>query len=93
MSAFAVILHDNEPEANELLRERIKQQFPGDQHFQFSDNVYLVTGERLVDKVTAKLGFDGGDDVFGAVLRLNGSFSGRSWTRLWDWLKAAEEVR
>lgn len=93
MSAFAVFLHEEHELSNDLLRERIVDNFPDDQHFQFSDNVYLVTGVNLVEQVTKLLGFDDDEDLAGAVLRLNGSFGGRSWNVLWDWLRAAEENR
>lgn len=92
MSAFAVILHDDEPEANEKIRKRIEDEFPDADRFEFSEYVYFVTGVRLVDEVKNRLGL-GNDDMFGVVLRLNGSFGGRSWPRLWDWFKAAEELR
>ena len=94
MSAFAVILHDDEPESNEKIRARIEVEYPGSEHFKFSPLTYFVTGPRLVTEVVDTLGLQNDDDVvFGAVLRLNGSFSGRSWTKLWDWLRAADQSR
>ena len=93
MSAFAVILHEDEPESSAKIRAHIEEHYPGSNHYKFSDFVYFVTGPRLVSDVLDTLGFDDDDDLYGAVLRLNGSFSGRSWTKLWDWMKAAEEVR
>lgn len=88
MSAFAIILHDEE--SSPRLRKLIEEGYPGSEHFKFPDSVYFVTGPRLVTEVTASLGFDDDADLYAARLRLNGSFSGRSWIRLWDWLKAAE---
>ena len=93
MSAFVVILHDDEPDANKVLRERIKEGFPGDQHYEFSDTVHLITGVRLIEQIASKLGFEDEDDdeALGVVLRLNGSYQGRSYSKLWDWMRAANE--
>ena len=92
VSAFAVLLHDDETESKEELTRRIEEAYPGDKHFKFSDGVYIVTGPRLVDDVAKTLGLHDEADRFGVVLRLNGSFSGRSWTNLWDWLRAADQT-
>lgn len=92
MSAFAIILHEDEPESNDKVRARIAEKYPGSEHFEFSPFTYLVTGPRLVSEVVDTLGLQDDDEVvYGAVLRLNGSFSGRSWTKLWDWLRAADQ--
>ena len=92
MSAFAVILHEDELESSVKLRERIEEHYPGSEHYKFSDHVYLVTGPRLTTDVTEALGFNQDDDLYAAVLSLNGSFSGRSWVKLWEWLKSAERT-
>ena len=93
MSAFAILLHDDEPESNARLIERLEDQYPGGKRFKFSDGIYIVTGPRLVSDVSEGLGMVGPDaDAYGVVLRLNGSFSGRSSVRLWDWLKAADQT-
>ncbi len=92
MSAFLVLLHENEPEANGKLRQQIEKKYPGSSHYKFSDHVYLVTGPRLVNEVQEALGFDEDEKLYGAILRLNGSFSGRSWTKMWDWLKSTEQI-
>ncbi len=36
---------------------------------------------------------DASDELYAAVFRLNGSYSGNSWVKLWEWLKAAEETK
>ena len=90
---FVVLLHDDEPEASEKLQRLIEENFPGSDHYKFSDFVYLVTGARLVTEVKEKLNFNEDDNLYGAILRLNGSHAGRSWVALWDWLRAAEERR
>ena len=93
MSAFVVMLHEDEPDAAVVLRERIEEQFPGSEHFKFSDHIYLVTGVRLVSDVLQKLGLDDDVNLYAAVLSLNGSYSGRSWSRLWDWMKTTDQAR
>ncbi len=50
MSAFAVLLHEDETDSNARLRELIEEKYPGSGHFKFSDFAYLVTGPRLVDE-------------------------------------------
>jgi len=93
MSAFVIVLHDDEPEASATLRTRIEEKYPKTEHYKLSEFTYLVTGPRLVSEVAESLGMDDDDKLFAAVLRLNGSFSGRSWANLWDWLRAAEGNR
>ena len=93
MSAFVVVLHDDEPKASATLRDRIKEKYPDGEHYRLSEYTYLVTGPRLVSDVVESLGVNEDEDLYAAILRLNGSFSGRSWANLWDWLRAAEENR
>ena len=93
MGAFAVLLHEEEQEANATLRDRIEEQFPGAANYKFNDNVYLIHGPKLVDEVMERLGIDDDESLYAAVLRLNGSYSGRSWRNMWDWFRAAEESR
>ena len=93
MSAFVVLLHQDHPESSEKLRARIEEQFPKPASYKFAENVYMVTGPKLVDSVTEKLGLNEDDELYAAVLRLNGSYSGRSWRALWDWFTATEESR
>lgn len=90
---FVVLLHEDEPEASDKIRRLIEKHFPGSAHYKFSNCVYLVTGPRLVSEVTDALGFDDDESLYGAVLRLNGSHSGRSWVKMWDWLRASEAAR
>lgn len=93
MSAFVVVLHDDEPQASATLRERIEEKYPDSEHYRLSEYTYLVTGPRLVSDVAESLGMTDDENLYAAILRLNGSFSGRSWTDLWDWLRAAEGNR
>ena len=91
MSAFVVLLHDDEGESTDRLRSKIKEKFPGSEHFEFSEHTYLVTGPRLVTDVLDTLGLDDDETLYAAVLRLNGSYSGRSWLKLWDWMQSTED--
>lgn len=92
MIAFVVLLHPDEPDSVKELKAAIDEQFPGKQHFKFSKHAYLITGADFTSDITEKIGMDSSDELYGAVFRLNGSYSGNSWVKLWEWLKAAEEV-
>lgn len=93
MGAYVVMLHEEGPDASVTLRERIEKRFPGSERYKFSDHVYLVTGPLLVSEVLEKLGIDDDEDLYAAVLPLKGSYSGRSWVELWDWMKATDQAR
>ena len=93
MGTFAILLHHDEPDSNTKLVERIKEKYPGDQHYQFGDTVYIITGPRLADDVVQALGLAEDTALAAVVLRLNGSYTGRSWTSFWDWMRAANEPR
>lgn len=91
MATFAVIL--NEP--NERVAARLRETFPEPNHLSLSPTVYLVSGDLLVDALTAALGFAGDDaidDAVGVVFRLNGTWGGRSYQSVWDWLARADAV-
>ena len=99
MSAFAVILHDPQSAAakgfgdiesnNRIVRARIEELFKAS-HYKLSDYVYFVSGPRLVSSVADSLGLSSDEGKIGAVVSLNGSFSGYSWPELWDWLRTAD---
>lgn len=91
MSTFAVIL--NEP--NERVLARLRETFPEPNHLSLSPTAHLVSGDLLVDALTAALGFAGDDaidDAVGVVFRLNGTWGGRSYQSVWDWLARADAV-
>lgn len=46
-----------------------------------------------MSEVLEKLRIDDDEDLYAAVLSLNGSYSGRSWVELWDWMKATDQAR
>ena len=90
MSTFAVIL--NEP--NDEVVARLKEAYPEPDHLELNRNVYLLSGDLLIENVIERLGFKGEDaidDAVGIVLRLNGTYSGRNYRSVWDWLARAEE--
>ena len=90
MSTFAVIL--NEP--NEQVVARLKETYPEPDHLENSPTAYLVVGDLLVDALTTRLGFSDDDAIEGAVgvvFRLSGTYGGRTYRSIWDWLARAEE--
>ena len=90
MSTFAVIL--NEP--NDEVVARLKEAYPEPDHLELNRTVYLLAGDLLIENVIERLGFKGEnaiDDAVGIVLRLNGTYSGRNYRSVWDWLARAEE--
>ena len=92
MSTFAVIL--NEP--NDEVVARLKEAYPEPDHLELNSNVYLLSGDLLIENVIERLGFKGEnaiDDAVGIVLRLNGTYSGRNYRSVWDWLACAEASR
>lgn len=93
MGTFAILLHHDEPDANATLVERIEEKYPEDQHYRFGDTVYIVTGPRLAEDVVKTLGLADDTELAAVILRLNGSYTGRSWTSFWDWMRAASEPR
>ena len=93
MSAFIILRHQDDPETAEKLRTRIEKQYPKPANYKFADNVYMVTGDRLLETVTGKLGLDDDTELHAAVLRLGGTYGGRSWRNMRDWFAAAETPR
>ena len=91
--SYIVLLHDDEPEGNKNLKRLIAEQFPGDSSIEFTELVFLVRGDALsIKDVTDRLRANDSESP-GLVVQLTGSASGLSWSRIWDWLKAAEVVR
>ena len=93
MGTFAVLLHEDELARSAELRDRIENRYPGSGrspgsgHYKLSDHVYLVSGPRLISEVNDALGFGDDQELCAAIFRLNDSFSGRSYTSLWNWLR------
>ena len=79
---FIVIVTN--PGANNGVINRIKQLSPD--HHELTPNVWLVRSPLLVRDFAHAVGL--GDDEVGSgvVLRLNGTYWGRSDQNTWDWL-------
>ena len=92
MSTCIVLLHDEETGGDEFangqVRSRIQDYFP--QNYKLSSHAYLVHSPMFVREVAERLGLDTETQHLGAVISLNGSYSGFTSTRLWDWLREAE---
>ena len=67
--------------------------FPESDYYKFSEHVYLVTGAPLTTDVAEKLEITEDEQAFAAILSLNGSYSGRSWSKLWEFLRQADARR
>ena len=95
MGSFLVLLHENppQPDDNEDILAKIEEEFPEPDSYKFSDQVILISGPRLTTEVAKRLGFDDHDQRVGAILSLNGSFGGRSYAALWEWLRTADQPR
>lgn len=92
MGTFAVLLHE-EQEESAAVRERLENVFAESDRYKFSDHVYLVIGPPLADDVMEQLEIPQNEGSFAAILSLNGSFAGRSWSKLWEWLREADTKR
>ena len=92
MGTFAVILQETDPEKAATIRERITTRYPDGKHFRISDEIFLVSGPVLSQDIADALGVEDDPEMLLIVLRLNGSFSGRSWSTLWEWLRAADRA-
>lgn len=92
MGTFAVLLHE-ETESSANVGKRLEGVFPESDYYKFSDHVYLVTGVHQTSDVMEKLEITEDENAYAAVLSLNGSFAGRSWSNLWGWLREADARR
>lgn len=93
MGTFAVLLHEQEEESSARIRKRLVDAFAKSDYFEFSEHVYLVTGAPLTTDVADKLEITEDEQAFAAILSLNGSYSGRSWSKLWEFLRQADARR
>ena len=82
-----MIEHDR---AQSSVIERIERTYPEPVHLKLASNVYLLTGDFLIDHLMDALGFKGeAADAVGLVMRLNGTYSGRTYQSVWDWMARA----
>ncbi len=89
MPTFAVILEQK----NDQLKARLESAYPGNSHAALSETAYLVTSNETVSDVAKTVGISGPEfieEVLGLVLKLNGAYSGRYYTEIWDWFKNVE---
>ncbi len=85
---FVVVLEADNPEA----AARIEAIYP--ESYRISDTCFLVSGNDTTAAVARKVGIKGSDRIdegYGAVFRLNGSYSGYASSDLWEWLEQVEE--
>ena len=92
MAIFAVLMQANQPR----LVEAIKNAYPND-HFTFTDSIWLISTIGTVTDVSAKLGiFDPKEPskppTGSAVICSFSSYSGRAPQTVWDWLKIKLEA-
>lgn len=91
MPTFAVILEQK----NDQVKARIESAYPGKGHAELSKTAYLVTSDATVSDVAKAIGISDPDfteEVIGIVLKLNGAYSGRYYTEIWDWFKNADRL-
>lgn len=89
MSVFAVLLQD--PTAAEKLGNLIEQTYPEPDHININDMAWLISGDLLINDIADNLHLrapdeDEGEYSIGIVLRLNGTYTGLSYSPTWDWL-------
>ncbi len=92
MSIFAILMQNEQPR----LVETIKSTYP-DNHYAFTDTIWLVSANGTVTDVSAKLGiFDPKEPskppVGNAAVFNVSSYTGRAPQTLWEWLKNKLEV-
>ena len=92
MGSFVVLLHEDADD-NEAIREKIEEAYPPPQSYEFSDEVIFISGPTLTNEITKELGFDEDEGRAGAIVSLNGSFGGRSYNALWEWLRTVGQPR
>lgn len=72
------------------LAARIERQFPD--HFQFTENVWLVSSEDTAVGVSQQIGLQRGGDLRGIlVTKMAPAYYGLASSELWDWIRAAIE--
>ena len=88
MAIFAVILHDPDPS----VITRLENAYPDPDHLRIQPNVYLITGDFLIEQIVRDLHFTQEATDAGIVFRLNGTYGGRTYPSVWDWLARAAKI-
>ena len=86
MALFAVMFHDHDPEAI----ERLKEAYPAPDHIELQPDVYLINGDLLIEDILKRLRIDRPDGRGALVFRLNGTYGGKTYRSVWDWLARTE---
>ena len=71
--------------------ERVRRAYPDPDHYQLSDNAFLVvSSDARPQAIADKLELAGADDdATGIVFKLNSSYTGYESEALWEWLATA----
>jgi hypothetical protein len=90
MTIFVVFAREPKPQ----LQQAIETHFPGDQHYVFSDRVYLISASGTANEISEKLNVSGKEGGLRGVVVMatTTSYFGVAQTTLWDWLKARIEA-
>ena len=83
MHVFAVHLSGDPTEQSGRLRDVV----PEGQHYQVSERLYFVRSDTTARSLAETLGLRGAESqATGAVLKLNGEYSGFEKQAMWNWL-------
>lgn len=89
MAIYAIVL----TETTDEIVSRIQKKFP--HCYQLMDKtVFLLRSEDVSGNVATSIGLKGDeqiDEAAGAVLKLNGAYSGYADASLWEWLEEGED--
>ena len=86
MALFAVMFHDHDPEAI----EQLKAAYPAPDHLELQTGVYLINGDLLIEDILKRLDIDRPEGQAALVFRLNGTYGGKTYRSVWDWLARTE---
>ncbi len=89
MAMFAAFI-DGDKDAARL---RISENYPGLEHLELSDQLYLIRSDSIADTVAQNVGLKGDDQIkglTGVVFKLNSAYAGFTYRSIWDWLSEAE---
>lgn len=96
---FAIVLDPTSDNVKSPVGDRIKEQFPGNQHRRHTDVLYFVLEDAgaLTSEVAVKVGLDpsGGESeaiATGVVLKLDFGYAGLADPTLWEWLQVAWDL-
>ena len=88
MAIFAIILREPNPK----VQEQIRNSYP--EKFELSSSVTIISTKDTSESVAQYAGIKGSnriEDVSGAVIKLQNSYSGHTIKTLWEWLDEHED--